>query len=320
MKFGIQLLAPCLALVALAAPARAEIVDAVVATVDTEVILQSDIMAEIQSALRVMTEGQIREEGEALFNEALEQAIEAKILYREGILNDIPVTDEMVENEIERVRKLNDYETETAFRDALAEDGLTMPEFRERTRKRVVALSMGYNKRQFLRKEAVISEAEIAQYYQDHLDDFQKPERVKLYRIFLPIDKKADNRATVQAQLEAIKEELALGADFSELAKQHSKGPFAADGGFAGWIHRDDLQPQLEEVAFGLAEGDVSPIIETETGMMLLKAAEKVEAGLAEFDEVRTEIEPILRDNYAAERYERWMAELRKRSRVRKYQ
>ena len=36
---------------------------------------------------------------------------------------DIPVTDEMVENEIERVRKLNDYETETAFRDALAEDG-----------------------------------------------------------------------------------------------------------------------------------------------------------------------------------------------------
>jgi parvulin-like peptidyl-prolyl isomerase len=53
---------------------------------------------------------------------------------------------------------------------------------------------------------------------------------------------------------------------------------------------------------------------------MLLKAEEKVEAGQAPFEEVRNEIEPTLRQKYADEKYQKWMAELRKRSRVREYE
>ena len=179
---------------------------------------------------------------------------------------------------------------------------------------------MGLSKRRYLEADAVIIEADLAQFYQDNREQFEKPERVKLYRIFIKKDGTEASRATTLARLEALREELALGADFSDLAKQHSEGPFAAEGGFAGWIERGDLQADLEEVAFGLEAGDVSPIIETDTGMMFLKVAEKVAAGLASFDEARTDIEPILRQNHGNERYRRWMAELRKRSRVRKYQ
>lgn len=296
----------------------AETVDAIVATVDTEVILRSDIMAEIRPVLAGMTTAEVESEGEAVFDEALEQAIEQKILYREGILNDIKITDEQVEERIKGIR--DRYASEEAFLDALRDAGETMSDFRERIRKQTIALSMGISKRRYLERDAVISEAELAQYYQDNEEQFQKPERVKLYRIFLRTDGTEAGRAKTLAQLETLREELALGADFSALAKEHSEGPFAAEGGFAGWIERGDLQQQLEEVTFGLGAGDVSPIIETETGMMLLLAAEKVEAGLASFDEARTEIEPILREDYGTERYKRWMAELRKRSRVRTYQ
>ena len=314
----IRLLVLLFLLVSLSFQATSEIVDAIVATVDTEVILRSDVVAEIGPLLAGKSEAEIARDGEKLFNDALEQSIEQKILYREGVLNDIKITDDQVEERIKGIRER--YDTEDAFLDALREAGETPGDFRERIRKQTVALSMGISKRRYLEREAVISEAELAQYYQDHVDQFQKPERVKLYRIFIPIDQSEGGRAKTLARLEALREELALGAEFTELAKQHSKGPFAADGGFAGWIGRGDLQPDLEKVAFDLEAGDVSPIIETDTGMMLLKVAEKVEAGLASFDEARTEIEPVLRAEYASERYKRWMTELRKRSRVRKYQ
>jgi parvulin-like peptidyl-prolyl isomerase len=310
----IRLLAVALLTMSLSFQASSEVVDAIVATVDTEVILRSEIVSEIRPLVVDKAEHEIVK----YFNEALEQSIEQKILYREGVLNDIKITDEQVEARIEGFRER--YSSEEDFLAALAEEGVTISAFRERIRKQTVALSMGISKRRYLERGAVISEAELAQYYQDNVDQFQKPERVKLYRIFIVMDSSEGGRNKTLARLETLREELALGAEFSKLAKQHSDGPSAADGGFVGWIGRGDFVTDLEEVAFGLVPGDVSPIVETDTGMMLFMAAEKVEAGLASFDEVRTEIEPVLRANYGSERYNRWMAELRKRSRVRKYQ
>jgi parvulin-like peptidyl-prolyl isomerase len=318
MVTRLRVLAVALLTAGTALQANAEIVDAIVATVDTEVILRSDVMSEIRPFLEGMPENQRQAEGEEIFTQALEQAIEQKILYREGVLNDIKITDEQVESRISVYR--DRYDTEKDFLDALADTGQNMGDFREQIRKQTVALAMGVSKRRYLERDVVISEAELAQHYQDNIDEFQKPERLKLYRIFIASDKVESNRSRTQAQLEALRDELALGAEFSQLAKQHSQGPFAEEGGFAGWFERGDLQQELEDVAFDLNGGDVSPIIETETGMMLLMVAEKVEAGLASFDEMRTELEPVLRASRGDDRYRRWMAELRKRSRVRKYQ
>ena len=304
------------ALLGLSWTAPAELIDAVVATVDREVILHSDIVTEIRPLVAELPAdgAEFRE----VYGAALEQAIEQKILYREGVLNDIKITDDQVDARIQRYR--DQYDNEDQFLQALADAGETISDFRERVRKQTIALSMGLSKRRLLERDVVISEAELAQYYQDNIDQFQKPERVKLYRIFIAAEDTEADRAKALARVEALREELSLGAEFTQLATNHSEGPGADQGGFVGWIERGELIPELEEVAFSLAPGDVSPIIETEFGVMLLKAEEKVEAGLASFDEVRTEIEPALRQAQADKRYQRWMAELRKRSRVRKFQ
>lgn len=316
MAVGKKVLALLALGVTVATVSSAELIDAVVATVDKEVILQSDIVTEIRPALQGLSGGEA--EAQKLFNTALDQAIEQKILYREGVLNDIKITDAQLE---ERIKKYRDqFDSEEAFVKALSDAGETISDFRERIRKQTVALSMGMSKRFQLEKEITVSEAEVAQYYEDHKDTYQKPERVKLYRIFIAADKDKAARAKAMARIEALREELAVGADFSQIAIQHSEGPGASEGGLVGWIERGELVPQLEEVAFSLAPGDISPVIETEFGMMLLKVEEKVAAGLATFDEVRTEIEPTLRKNYADEKYQKWMAELRKRSRVRKFE
>lgn len=314
MAVGKKVLALFVAALAVAGQSSAELIDAVVASVDKEVILQSDIISEIRPALEGLSEAQAQE----LFARTLDQAIEQKILYREGVLNDIKITDEQLEERLKRYRA--QFDSEDAFLRALTDAGETMSDLRERIRKQTVALSMGMSKRMMLEKEITISEADVAQYYQDNAAAFQKAERVKLYRIFLAAEKDEAARARALARIEALREELGLGADFSQLAIQHSEGPAAAQGGFVGWVERGELVPELENVAFSLSPGDISPVIETEFGMMLLKAEEKVEAGQATFDEVRNEIEPALRQRYADEKYQKWMSELRKRSRVRKFE
>jgi len=106
---------------------------------------------------------------------------------------------------------------------------------------------------------------------------------------------------------------------FAALAKEHSQGPNAAEGGLIGWVRRGDLVTELEQVLFALPVGATSDIVETQWGFHLLKVDEKKEAGQATYDEARAEIEPMLRKQHGDESYRDWMEKLRKRSRVREF-
>lgn len=296
------------------------LVDGIVATVDTEVILQSDIrddiapfMANLQS--QGVSGAALEQEFQKAAQAALEQAVEQRILYREATTAGLSVRDEDVEDRINKIKK--QYKSPEEFMKALEETGATMSEFRERVKKQIMAISMGMMKRREFEKDAVILEPDMAQYYQDHQSDFSHPERAKVWRIFLGAEKDPAQRKKVQAKLEALREELTLGADFAELAKKQSEGPDAAEGGLVGWVAQGDLVPELEKAVFALEPGQISEPVETEWGFHLLKVEAKEPAGVTSYESARTEIEPILRKKYADERYEKWMQELRKRSHVR---
>ena len=319
MRWGCMVLAFA-AVVAAGAPVRAELVDQIAATVDTEVILLSEVLSEITPLLedlrlKATSSTSFEQDREKAVREALDTAIERKILYREALLAGIEVTDKDVEERLDKI--VQGYNSPEEFRRVLETAGESMSDFRESLRKQIMAISVGVQKHRTFEQEAVISEADARQYYQDHQDAFSRPERVKLRRVFLSAGDDAAERARVKARLEAVAEEARLGADFAELAKQYSEGPDAADGGLMGWVSRGDLVPELENAAFALEEGGISEIIETQWGFQLLKVEEKEGAGLASFEEARTDIEPLLRSRYADERYQKWIAELRKRSRVR---
>jgi parvulin-like peptidyl-prolyl isomerase len=295
-----------LAVAGLAVASAAEVVDAIVATVDTEPILQSDLMSQAS-----MVEG----DPNMALQEVLDKAIEQKILYRQAMLAGLDVPETTVEERLDAIR--GNYDSNEAFMKALEEAGETLSDFRDSLRKQIIAISMGMRKRTEFEKDVVITEADMRQYYQDHQEEFSRPERVQMRRLFLGATKDPADRAKVRARLEALRDELELGADFGELAKTHSEGPDAAAGGLVGWVQRGDLVPELENEVFKLQSGEVSPVIETEWGFHLLRADDRQEAGEANYDEVRSEIEPILRAELARDRYDSWLQELRKRSRVR---
>ena len=306
-----------------AAPAGAVLVDAVVATVDTEAILHSEIMDEVGPYLAsLQAKGVSRDEFDRemrkAVSEALDQAIENKILYREALLAGIEVPDENVEAEFDIFKQR--FDTEEEFMRMLLEAGETLSDFRERMRKRIMAVAISARKRREFESGIVITESEMAQYFQDHEEQFTYPERARVRRIFLQAGKDPEARATAQRRLGEFKQRLDGGANFDALAKEHSQGPNAAEGGLIGWVQRGgDRFPELEQSIFALAEGATSDIIETRWGFHLLRIDERQEAGQAAYDEARAEIEPMLRRRYGEERYRKWIKELRKRSRVREF-
>jgi parvulin-like peptidyl-prolyl isomerase len=91
------------------------------------------------------------------------------------------------------------------------------------------------------------------------------------------------------------------GADFAELARAHSQDAETAPrGGDTGFFRRGQMVPAFEEVAFALAPGEVSDMVETPFGVHILRLEERRPERLLPLDEIREK----LRDHVRRERME----------------
>jgi len=250
-----------------------------------------------------------------LIREALDQAIETKILLREAVRTGIEFDEERVDERLQEMRKR--YDSPEQFNKELEASGETLGDLRVRIRKQTLARAMAVRKQNEFEKEVVVSESDVAQYFEDHEKEFSRPERVRVSQVYLPASNDANERATVKARMEEILSELKQGGDFAAVAKAYSKEPSAEQGGVIGWVVRGDLVQVLEEAAFTLPVGGISEVLESPGGFHILKVEERQDAGQATLEDVRKDIEPKLRAQVAAERYKKWVQELRKESRVR---
>ncbi|MCH2107928.1 MAG: peptidyl-prolyl cis-trans isomerase [Polyangiaceae bacterium] len=73
-----------------------------------------------------------------------------------------------------------------------------------------------------------------------------------------------------KAQIEALKNEIAAGADFGELAKNNSDCPSGRSGGDLGQFGRGQMVPAFETTAFGMEVGATSDVVETDFGYHLI--------------------------------------------------
>jgi len=299
---------------------HAEIVDQILATVDTEAILLSEVMMEIAPGLAELQassadQASFGRAADKLIREALDQAIETKILLREAVRTGIEFDEERVDERLQEMRKR--YDSPEQFNKELEASGETLGDLRVRIRKQTLARAMAVRKQNEFEKEVVVSESDVAQYFEDHEKEFSRPERVRVSQVYLPASNDANERATVKARMEEILSELKQGGDFAAVAKAYSKEPSAEQGGVIGWVVRGDLVQVLEEAAFTLPVGGISEVLESPGGFHILKVEERQDAGQATLEDVRKDIEPKLRAQVAAERYKKWVQELRKESRVR---
>ncbi len=296
----------------------AELVDRIIAVVNKDVILHSELMEMLdyveELELRGMT-GAAREEAkEVLMVDLLDGLIANKLVEQAMERADIEVGDREVEAAIADVANQNGLSVERLFKE-LERQGIDAAEYRAQLRDQI-------RQYQFMNLEirgrVSVTEEDIrAAWLQSGASTEPEP-AWRLQRILLAVPAGADQAtvAALTAEAAALVEELRAGKDFAEVAAARSDDVSTKDkGGEAGIFEERDLSSAFADALNSVEVGDVARI-DLPTGIWLLRVAEEVDAAAQQFEEVRDAIAKRLYDEAMERELEKWTEEERRRAHV----
>ena len=114
-----------------------------------------------------------------------------------------------------------------------------------------------------------IDEEQIQKMYQQYVDAVSGREERKARHILI---QSSEAPAAAKEKIELLAKQLEQGADFSELAKEHSEDTgSASEGGDLGWVALGDMVKPFEQALFEMQKGTVSGVVETQFGYHLIK-------------------------------------------------
>ena len=116
-----------------------------------------------------------------------------------------------------------------------------------------------------------------------------------------------------KSRLSRLRERIATGADFAELAKVHSDDPSATKGGDLGWISPGDTVPEFERVMNQLRDNEISMPVQSPFGWHLIQVQERKTEGISE-DRKRAVARNAIRARKGEEAYQDWMRQTRDRA------
>jgi peptidyl-prolyl cis-trans isomerase D len=136
-----------------------------------------------------------------------------------------------------------------------------------------------------------VSEQALKEYYEQVKERFEAQERRHARHILITVGDGVDD-AAAQKKAQELTEQAKAGADFAQLAKEHSKDPGSAQqGGDLGWAERGVFVGPFEDTLFSMSVGEVRGPVKTQFGYHVIRL-ENVESGhLRTFEEVRDELE-----------------------------
>ena len=295
-----------------------EVVEAVLAEVNGEVITRYDITvatAESVAALNEKHKGQIpQEELRKTLNYALRSQIERILLLGEAEKNLNERVKAMITQDVDSAIKelVARAGSLTTFQRELEKNGQTLDSKKQRMKEDVM---IKYLLNEKVRAWITVSPAEIRRYYQQHGADFEHPASVRFRQILIKVSEYED-RTRAKMAAENILEEIKNGTDFAKLAQQRSHGPESAGGGLWDFIEQGNLPEEIEAVLFSLEPGQVSRVIETDRAYYILKCEEKKSARTESFDEVQEKIENIISDDKFQDNLINYLSELRNNAHV----
>ena len=100
--------------------------------------------------------------------------------------------------------------------------------------------------------------------------------------------------AAAEAKAEGLLKQIRAGASFEDVAKKSSDGPSAAQGGDLGVFKRGMLAKELEDRTFSLKSGEITDVIRTKQGYVILKVTNHQTAGIPPLKEVEPRINDAL--------------------------
>jgi len=295
---------------------RGEVVDRIVALVNSEIITLSELdqMGKpfYDEVLKTSTAGEREEKMKKARMHVLDRLIETKLLEEEIKKRKIEVPERDVDAALQDVLKYSNL-TENDMKKALAREGMTYSAYRQKVRDELGKMRLVSRE---IKSKIVIEDAVLREYYRKNPEKFTDPLEVKIQQIFFPVRETSsrEETAAVQREAQAILERARMGEDFSELARKNSKGPEAREGGVLGYFKHGELMPELEEAGFKLRPGETSDLVRSPAGFHILRVLERKGGEPRPFAEVQFKIREELSEAEAQKKFEQWMKELKSKA------
>lgn len=188
-----------------------------------------------------------------------------------------------------------------AFKKALAEMDVTLPEYSKRVREDLIVRE---RIRQIADAQTKVTPEEVKAFYDKNLDKMKVPESVHASHILIQVPQDATDevKKAKRTQIESVQSLLKGGEKFADVAKKFSEDKISApNGGDLGYFNRGQMVPEFESVAFTLKTNTVSDVVTTKFGYHVLLVTEHTQAKDRSLEDAKVDIEKYLRYNQGQE-------------------
>lgn len=247
--------------------------------------------------------------------EWLEEFITNELVQAEVRGTGIRVREEDIDSYIGALREQSRL-SPAQFASLLERQGKDMGQYREEVRRQIERDELI---RRNVRRRIHITMQDAKRYYEANPTLYRTELRLRLRHLMLSVSAGAstDQEQAVRARAQALRREIVDGADFAALARTHSQGAGASEGGDIGWVKPLDLPDSLAKAAAALEKGQISPPVRTSLGYHLVKAEEREGGVRLGFEAVSEQVRNELYTKTLRERFAKWLkTDLRKKHRV----
>jgi peptidyl-prolyl cis-trans isomerase SurA len=322
-----------IAMAFLPAFAAGQVVEEIVARVNSQIITRSEFLRS-KDQLKDDVKQQDAANADKLFEERekdiLRDLIDQQLLLEKGKDLDITGDTDLIKR-LDQMRKDMKLETMEELEKAATSQGISYEDFKQNMRNQIITQKVIGEE---VGSHLTIPKEEEQKFYEAHKNEMERPESIRLSEILIapqkpamdkpaapakPSDSNAgdsgvaDNSKSQDAISDAAKQaaeaaalsvaeakandvlkQIRAGASFDDLAKKYSEGSSAAQGGDLGVFKRGTLDKQLEEKTFAMKSGEITDVVRTKPGYIILKVTDHQMAGIPPLKEIEPKIQDAL--------------------------
>jgi peptidyl-prolyl cis-trans isomerase SurA len=320
----------CLILIALACVpvlVAGQVVEEIVARVNNQIITRSEFTRS-KDQLRDEVKQQDPNDADKVYGakekDVLRDLIDQQLLLDKG--KDLGITgDTDLVKRLDEMRKSMKLDSLEALEKEAEKQGISWEDFKQQQKNQIITQKVIGEE---VSSKLSITKEEAEKFYEEHKNEMEQPESIRLAEILVApktssitpepktagapaeptatADSKnpegeaakqaADATALAAAEAKAhdLLKQIHDGANFDDVAKKYSDGPSAADGGALGMFKRGQLAKELEDKTFAMKAGDVTDVIRTKQGCVILKVLDHQQAGVPSLKDAMPKIQDAL--------------------------
>jgi len=291
------------------------VVEEIIARVNNEIVTRTEYIRS-RDQLKQEIQQQDAANADRSFAErqrdVLRDLIDQQLLLQKA--KDLGITgDTELIKKLDEMRKEMKLESMEELEKAAEAQGASYEDFKQNLRNQIVTQRVIG---QEVGSKLAMNKEEEKKFYEEHKAEMEQPEQVRLSEILIapkvpvkpaagadaakpepPLSPEDDPQAALEAakaKAEDLLDQIHKGAKFADLAKKYSDGGSAKEGGDLSYFKRGTMAKELDDKVFALKAGEVTDVVRTKQGYVILQVVEHQMAGIPTMKEVEPRIQDAL--------------------------